>query len=119
MSIVRVAIDIPLATLFDYTVGESVPVGQRVIVPFRHREIVGVVVECVATSDYALDKIKPVIAVLHDSAPLSPKLLALLQFCSDYYHYPIGQTILPALPTKLRANQSIAVKPALYYRMAE
>lgn len=119
MSIVRVALDLPLATLFDYTVGESVLVGQRVIVPFRHREMVGVVVECVATSDYALDKIKPVIAVLHDSAPLSPKLLALLQFCSDYYHYPIGQTILPALPTKLRASQSVAIKPALYYRMAE
>lgn len=117
--IVRVALDVPLATLFDYTVDEAVLAGQRVIVPFRHGERVGVVVECVTSSEYAEDKIKPVIAVLHDSAPLSPKLLALLKFCSDYYHYPIGQTVLPALPAKLRSSQSVAIKPALYYRMAE
>ena len=117
--IVRVALDVPLATLFDYTVDEAVLAGQRVIVPFRHGERVGVVVECVTSSEYSEDKIKPVIAVLHDSAPLSPKLLALLKFCSDYYHYPIGQTVLPALPAKLRSSQSVAIKPALYYRMAE
>jgi len=38
MSIARVALDVPLSTLFDYTVAESVVVGQRVIVPFGKRQ---------------------------------------------------------------------------------
>ena len=97
MSIVRVALDIPLSTLFDYTVSEVVAVGQRVIVPFGRRLMVGVVMECVATTDMAPERIKSVQQVLRDSAPLSVGLLDLLRFCSDYYRYPIGQTVLSEL----------------------
>ena len=96
MPIVRVALDIPLSTLFDYTVAESIAVGQRVIVPFGKRQMVGVVMECVAATDMAPERIKQVQQVLHDSAPLSAGLLDLLRFCSDYYRYPIGQTVLSA-----------------------
>jgi primosomal protein N' (replication factor Y) len=56
MSIVRVALDVPLPTLFDYTVDEAVVAGQRVIVPFRRREMVGVVMECVETTGVPLDR---------------------------------------------------------------
>src|SRR5512136_792866 len=117
MPIVRVALDIPLATLFDYTVDESVAVGQRVIVPFGRRQMVGVVMECAATTDMAPERIKPVVQVLHDSAPLSPELVKLLNFCSDYYRYPIGQTVLSALPTRLRSDKPVISKPVLGYRL--
>ncbi|MEQ1526583.1 MAG: primosomal protein N', partial [Gallionella sp.] len=120
MPIIRVALDIPLATLFDYTVAEGaqVAIGQRVIVPFGKRQLVGVVMECVATSEMAAERIKPVTQVLHDSAPLSAELLTLLNFCSDYYRYPIGQTVLSALPTRLRSDQPIITKPILSYRLS-
>ncbi len=117
MPIVRVALDVPLPTLFDYTVDEAVVAGQRVIVPFRRREMVGVVMECVETTDVPLDRIKPVVQVLHDSAPLSANLLHLLRFCSDYYHYPIGPTVLSALPTRLRSDKPVTSKPAPHYRL--
>jgi primosomal protein N' (replication factor Y) len=91
--------------------------GQRVIVPFRRREMVGVVMECVETTDVPLDRIKPVTQVLHDSAPLSANLVELLRFCSDYYHYPIGPTVLSALPTRLRSDKPVTSKPALHYRL--
>jgi primosomal protein N' (replication factor Y) len=117
MSIVRVALDVPLPTLFDYTVDEAVVAGQRVIVPFRRREMVGVVMECVETTGVPLDRIKPVTQVLHDSAPLSANLVELLRFCSDYYHYPIGPTVLSALPTRLRSDKPVTSKPALHYRL--
>jgi primosomal protein N' (replication factor Y) len=84
MFIVRVALDVPLTTLFDYTVDEVVVPGQRVIVPFRRRQMVGVVMECVESSDVAVERIKPVTQVLHDSGPLSANLIELLRFCSDY-----------------------------------
>src|SRR5450759_831379 len=120
MSIVRIALDVPLSTLFDYTVAESIAVaiGQRVIVPFGRRQMVGVVMECVATTDVSPERIKPVLQVLHDSAPLSAGLLDLLRFCSDYYRYPIGQTVLPALPARLRSDKPIISKPILSYRLS-
>jgi primosomal protein N' (replication factor Y) len=121
MAIVRVALDIPLPTLFDYTVGEAmeVVVGQRVVVPFGRRQLVGVVMECVAASDIDASKIKPIVRPLQDSAPLSSELLRLLNFCSDYYRYPIGQTVLPALPTRLRSDEPIVSKPIVSYRLTD
>jgi len=119
MSIVRVALDVPLSTLFDYTVDEGVAVvvGQRVIIPFGRRQMAGVVMECVDTTDVAPERIKPVTQVLHDSAPLSAGLLDLLRFCSDYYRYPIGQTVLSALPVRLRSDKPVISKPVLSYRL--
>ena len=119
MQIVRVALDIPLSTLFDYTVDEGVAVaiGQRVIVPFGRRQMVGVVMECVAATEMAPERVKPVKQVLHDSVPLSMELLDLLRFCSDYYRYPIGQTVLSALPTRLRSDKPIISKAILSYRL--
>ncbi len=119
MSIVRVALDVPLPTLFDYTVDEAVVAGQRVIVPFRRRQLVGMVMECVENSDVAVERIKPVVQVLHDCAPISANLRHLLQFCSDYYHYPIGQTVLSALPTRLRSDKPITIKPVSHYRLTD
>lgn len=115
MPIVRVALDVPLNTLFDYTVDEGVAVGQRVIVPFGRRQLIGVVLECVATTDVTPERIKPVKQVLHDSVPLSAGLLDMLRFCSDYYRYPIGSTVLSALPTRLRSDKPITTKPILSY----
>jgi primosomal protein N' (replication factor Y) len=120
MPIVRVALDVPLPTLFDYTVGAGIAVaaGQRVIVPFGRRQMAGVVMECVATTDVAPERIKPVTQLLQDSAPLSAGSLDLLRFCSDYYRYPIGPTVLSALPARLRSGQPVIVKPVLEYRLS-
>jgi len=120
MPILRIALDVPLSTLFDYTVAEgiAVSVGQRVIVPFGRRQLAGVVMECVATTDVPPERIKPVTQVLHDSAPLSAGLLDLLRFCSDYYRYPIGQTVLSALPVRLRSDKPVISKAVLSYRLS-
>lgn len=118
MSIVRVALDVPLSTLFDYTVEDDVAVGQRVIVPFGRRQMAGVVMEVAAASGMAPERIRQVKQVLRDSAPLSAELLDLLRFCSDYYRHPIGQTVLAALPTRLRSDKPVVGKPDLSYRLS-
>lgn len=120
MPIVRVALDVPLPTLFDYTVDEDteVSIGQRVIVPFGKRQLAGVVVELMAASDVSPERIKPVSQVLRDGAPLSPGLLGLLRFCSDYYRYPIGQTILSAVPAQWRSAKPVTGKTVLNYRLS-
>jgi primosomal protein N' len=65
-------LDIPLPTLFDYTVAEgiAVAIGQRVIAVRAQAAGRGVVMECVAATEMAPERIKPVMQVLHDSAPL-------------------------------------------------
>lgn len=120
MSIVRVALDVPLPTLFDYTVaaGVEVETGRRVVVPFGKRQMVGVVMECIATTEVSPERIKPVTQVLQDSAPLSAELLKLLRFCSEYYRYPVGQTVLSALPTRLRSDKPVVGKPTMSYRLS-
>ena len=53
MTVLRVALDVPLTRLFDYALpeGTSAEVGDRVVVPFGNRQRVGVVLERAAHSD--------------------------------------------------------------------
>jgi len=117
MYIVRVALDIPLSTLFDYFLAENMTVveGQRVVVPFGRKQVVGVVIECAERSDLDTTRIKTVLQVLDDVPPLPAELLKLIKFCSDYYHHPVGMTVMSALPTRLRDSLPLALKQALTY----
>ena len=102
MAIARVALDVPLESLFDYRTGDVMPLpGQLVVVPFRRRRDVGVVVELAERSEIADARLRRI----EHSLPLDPlpqELLALTRFCSDYYHYPLGQVLLSALPSVIR-----------------
>jgi len=120
MHIVRVALDVPLSTAFDYFLAENMTVvdGQRVVVLFGRKQVVGVVMECHANSDLAAERIKPVAQVLDDVPPLPVDLLKLLRFCSDYYHYPVGMTVLSALPARLRGLQPVVLKQTLSYALS-
>lgn len=120
MAIIRVALDVPLSTLFDYVATEKtrIGIGQRVIVPFGRKRMLGVAMEWAESSDLAPDRIKPVDQVLDDVPPLPEEMLALLRFCSDYYHYPLGMTVLAALPTRLRAFEPVTMKQALEYTLS-
>ncbi len=120
MPIVRVALDVPLSTLFDYMVKEGVDValGQRVIVPFGRRQLVGLVMETGVDSDLPPERTKTVSQVLQDSMPLSAELLYLMRFCSDYYRYPLGQTAISTLPGRLRSLKPVLSKPLLNYYLS-
>ncbi len=121
MPIIRVALDVPLSTLFDYKVSDeiSIEIGQRVVVPFGRKEVVGIAMEWVEQSELDVARIKAVVRVLDDVAPLPSETLALLRFCSDYYHYPIGMTALSALPTRLRDIEPIVLKQSLVYTLSD
>lgn len=127
MLIARVALDVPIARLFDYVCApeqEPQP-GLRVVVPFgrlaqgsqRSGHAVGVIVELADHSDVPEGKLKPVVEVMHDLAPLSAEWLKLTDFCSRYYQKPIGEVMLPALPPRLRTGKSWP-KPECPYRLS-
>lgn len=104
MTIVRVALDVPLDKLFDYRCDESQPPsrGAMIAVPFGARRMVGVALEFARTSAVEPAKIRSVHKILHDVPALSHATLELLGFCSRYYHHPLGQTIHTALPSALK-----------------
>ncbi len=107
MKVARVALDVPLSTLFDY----SVPItagdpgdllGRRVVVPFGSRRRIGVVLESGAEPAVPPARIKPLARVFRDEPPLASDVLELLHFAAGYYHHPLGQVALNALPRRLR-----------------
>jgi primosomal protein N' (replication factor Y) (superfamily II helicase) len=102
MAIARVALDVPVDSVFDYRTGEEplVP-GQLVVVPFGRRRQVGVVLETADSSeipDARIRRIERIVAI----DPLTPDLLGLIRFASGYYRCPIGQAALMALPAAFR-----------------
>ena len=101
---VRVALDHPLPTLFDYRCGAepALAPGMLVAVPFGKRNVVGLVVEVSAHSDLPAERIREVRAVCGGCAPLSAEWLALVAFAADYYQRSLGEVALPALPQALR-----------------
>ena len=114
MPFVRVALDIPVAELFDYRVDDGADcVGRRVAVPFGRRRLTGVVVEISETSTFDAARIKSA-EVLRDLPSLSAAWFGLMRFCAGYYQHPLGQAIMASLP--LRLKQARAIDELLWQR---
>jgi primosomal protein N' (replication factor Y) len=113
MSILRVALDVPLPRLFDYAAPDAseTDVGRRVVVPFGNRRMVGVIVAVAATSDVPVDKLRAAGDVLRDLAPLTRDWLDVARFCSEYYQRALGEVIHAALPPRLRRTRSLPAPP--------
>ena len=109
MKVLRVALDVPVAKLFDYLIDDASPAatGDRVVVPFGARQRVGVVVEVAHTSTVAASRLKPVERVLEDAPRLTTGWLELMRFLSAYYQRPFGETVAAALPARLRSLKAL------------
>ncbi|WP_151448987.1 primosomal protein N' [Lacisediminimonas profundi] len=114
--ILQVALDTPLEGLFDYAcpVDQDVPpVGSLVLIPFGRREVAGIVAAIIGESQLAPDKIKTILAWRRELGPLSERWLSLCAFAAEYYHRPLGEVALPALPKQLRGPKPEPLLKAL------
>src|SRR3989344_1808888 len=102
-NIIQLAIPTPLRRSFDYLHETVLPIGSRVQAPFGRRSVVGIVTAHLHKSDFPIDKLKSISAVIDE------KLLALYQWASDYYHHPLGDVLLGTLPKKIRDGKNIVV----------
>ncbi|TCS69447.1 replication restart DNA helicase PriA [Sulfuritortus calidifontis] len=104
MSIVRVALDVPLPKLFDYLAEGAgrADIGRRVIVPFGQRRQVGLIVELAQASEVPAAQLKAVIAIDRDLPPMPAEWLKLARFAATYYQHPLGATLLSLLPPALK-----------------
>lgn len=104
MSIIQVALDVPVASVFDYRLVDATAedVGRRVVVPFGKKFVVGVIMGVADASSIAPNRLKSVLEVLRESPRLEKADLELLRFAADYYHYPLGAAVMGTLPALLR-----------------
>jgi len=97
----NVALPVPLRTTFTYAVPEPLRAqlqpGSRVLVPFRKKAMVGVVLEMAAAAPEG-SKIREIQKVMDLVPALTPKLLELGQWIAGYYLAPIGEVFRTMLP---------------------
>jgi primosomal protein N' (replication factor Y) (superfamily II helicase) len=116
-SFCNVALPVPLRTTFTYAVPEAlcaeVQLGCRVLVPFRKKAIVGVVVEMATTAPEGT-KIREIHRVLDLVPALTPKLLELGQWIASYYLAPVGEVFRTMVPpvTELSTKRVIVLTDA-------
>src|ERR1700682_1031300 len=113
----NVALAVPLRTTFTYVVPEhlrpAVQPGVRVLVPFRQKSLVGVVVDLPERAPEKA-KIREIGRVLDVIPALTPKLIELGHWIAGDYPAPSGEVFRAMLPpvTELRAQQQIAITTA-------
>src|SRR6478735_9371333 len=115
--VLRVALPVPLPTLFDYlppagTRPSADWAGRRVRVPFGRGDRVGVVLE-VGEPGTAPEALRQAQALLDD------ELLLTLAFCARYYHAPPGEVLATALPGLLREGQPLPETTAAGWRITQ
>lgn len=121
MKLVRLALNVPLNRFFDYLLPDDVHavIGARAVVPFGRQIKVGVVVGFPETCDVPSEKLKPVISVLDSHSLFDDELFSLLKWAANYYHAPLGEVLMSALPVKLRNGEPAERATADYFRVTD
>ena len=119
--IVRVALDLPLATPFDFhgTGITADDIGCLTIVPFGNRKLTGVIVGIGDETEVPLDKLKHVLLVQRELPKFSAREVALFRFCESYYHYPFGPIALNALPPAMRQPKPIRLRQQRIFEITD
>jgi primosomal protein N' (replication factor Y) len=109
---VRVALDVPLQKLFEYSLPDGIEarIGDRVAVRFGTQEKIGVVVEERVAPEIPVARIKPLTALRDDGPRLPADWISLMRFLSGYYQRPLGETVIGALPPRLRSIKPLPRK---------
>jgi len=111
-----VALPVPLARAFTYTVPASmqaaVQPGARVVCPFGGRRLVGVVLG--VREGEPPPKVKALARALDDEPAVPADLLAFLRDLASYYFAPIGEVVRLALPPVDRETARELEAPSLF-----
>lgn len=105
---VEVALAVPLFRTFTYAVPDGIatpiPAGTRVIVPFRNRREVGIVLRM--TEPPSGVTLKDVLTIADEVPSLPSPLLATAEWIADWYAAPIGIALRAMLPAALTGTQT-------------
>ena len=106
--IAKVVVELPLEDPLDYRIPPALQghcaVGQRVMVPVGHRELLGYIVGLAAHS--TLSDLKALSEVLDETPVVSADLLRLTKWVADYYLCSWGQALKAAIPEGFRERSA-------------
>ena len=98
---IQVALAIPFVDALTYLVPEVINhsklmIGARVVVPFRNKEMVAIVIDTQA-GEYS-KKLRNIIRVLDKEAFIPEQNIKFLYQVHHYYLQPLGEVILNSIP---------------------
>lgn len=104
----RVVLNLPVEGPFDYFIPphleDKIKVGQRVMVPFGPRRLVGYIVSVSNKSNIA--NVKPIQEIIELEPFISDEMLKLSRWLSDYYFCSWGEAIEVTVPGILRRGKT-------------
>jgi len=121
--ILHIALPVPVRHHFDYLAGDDFPEenlqpGMRVMVPFRNRQQrVGIILGTSRSTDIIPQKLKKILQIVDHKPLFDRSHLALLEWASDYYHYPPGEVLFSTLPGLLRKQRPAGLKTGYRWRL--
>ncbi len=104
-----IAVGLPLRQCFTYKSKDIIKKGERVLVPFGNKSIIGIVVKKVSKPK-SLKGLKEIIEITDDHIAFDKSEFKTILWASDYYHHPIGEVFFSFLPTLLRKKNDKTVK---------
>ena len=104
-----IAVGLPLRQCFTYKSKDIIKKGERVVVPFGNKSIIGIVVKKVSKPK-SLKGPKEIIEITDDHIAFDKSEFKTILWASDYYHHPIGEVFFSFLPTLLRKKNDKTVK---------
>jgi len=121
LTILQIALPCPLRLSFDYLPNNAEIIwqtGMRVKVPFGSRELIGIIVNIKKMNEESdTAKLKIIIETLDQQPIITPELLSLTQWLSDYYHHPIGDCFKTVLPKKIRLGDLVELETETYWQL--
>ncbi len=118
---IQVALSVPVHRMFDYSIAASdLPkyhIGCRVRVPFGAKTKIGIIVGATRSIDYDAKKVKAVDALIDDAPIFDEHRLALAQWLSRFYIYPLGD-VFAAMNPKLIRTGTIATQDSIAFLSA-
>lgn len=98
----NIALNIPINKLFTYKVPDfyikSISIGKRVLVPFSHKILTGIVVSFSESTGF--ENTKDIKTVLDEKAVLTDEMIKFAKWISEYYLAPFGEVLFLFIPSK-------------------
>ena len=118
-SIIKVALNTPVAHLFDYLPAGDIPPrpGQRVRVPFASSQRIGIIATVTESTTLPRTRLRRVLEILDDQPLLDLELMGLLEWSAGYYLHPPGEVIAAALPAILRRGGQAGLEKDVRWRI--
>ncbi len=119
-TIYSIALPVPLFKTFDYlSENTELRPGQRVLVPFGHRKLVGLIWEKKNHSHLPKQRLKHIDTIIDPKPIIAAQWCYYCQWLSQYYHHPLGEVCFTVLPNLLRKTTPASYQTETCYQLSE